>query len=109
MKHKQNMNLIMSMINTFSSSIYFYLLFRSSEIDEFNSEQIPITTESNISQIQEQLQRNNNINPIEINNYQQATSDESDNQSLKITIKFLNDTQKEISANLNDTISKVKQ
>jgi hypothetical protein len=97
------------MINTFSSSIYFYLLFRSSEIDEFNSEQIPITTESNISQIQEQLQRNNNINPIEINNYQQATSDESDNQSLKITIKFLNDTQKEISANLNDTISKVKQ
>jgi len=51
----------------------------------------------------------NNINSIETNNYQQTTSDEIENQSLRITIKFLNETQKEILANPNDTISKVKQ
>jgi len=34
---------------------------------------------------------------------------ESENQSLKIIIKFLNETQKEVLANPNDTISKVKQ
>jgi hypothetical protein len=72
-------------------------LFRSSEVDEFNSEQIP--TESNPSPIQEQPQ----------NNYQQTTSDERENQSLRITIKFLDETQKEILANPNDTIFNVKQ
>lgn len=107
MKHKQNMNRITSRINTLYFFL-FYLLFRSSDVDEFNSEQIPIITESNTSQIQEPLQCNN-INSIETNNYQQTTSDEIENQSLRIIIKFLNETQKEILANPNDTISKVKQ
>lgn len=43
------------------------------------------------------------------NNDQPITSDEQENQSIRITIKFLNDTRKEISANLNDTILKVKE
>lgn len=78
-------------------------LFRSSEVDEFNSEQIPIATESNNTQILEQQ-------PCDTtNNDQQTTSDDRDNQSLRIIIKFLNDTRKEISASPNDTISKVKE
>ncbi|CAF0771851.1 unnamed protein product [Adineta steineri] len=73
----------------------------SSEIDEFNSDQIPI--------VPELKQQSSNTNPIETNNHQQTTSDERENQSLKIIIKFLNDTRKEISANPNDTISTIKQ
>ena len=40
---------------------------------------------------------------------QPTTSDERENQSIQIIIKFLNDTRKEVSVNLNDTILKVKQ
>jgi hypothetical protein len=89
--------------------IYLFLswLFRSSETDEFNSEQIPIPAESNNTQVPEYQE--SNTNPIETNNHQQTTSDEGENQSFKIVIKFLNDTRKEISANPNDTISKIKQ
>ncbi len=82
---------------------YGIYLFRSSEVDEFNSEQIPTTAESNTAEILEQP-------PCDItNNDQQTTSNDQDNQSLRIIIKFLNDTRKEISANPNDTISKVKE
>lgn len=92
--------------NEYDQSIYHIylfisLLFRSSENEEFNSEQIPLATELNNIQISEQHQCSN-IN-------QQTTSDEGENPLLRITIKFLNDTRKEISANSNDTISKIKQ
>ncbi|CAF1127897.1 unnamed protein product [Adineta steineri] len=63
----------------------------SSEVDEFLSEQTPISTQSN---------------PINLN---ESTSIEGEDQSLRITIKFLNETQKSIIANSNDTIYKVKR
>ncbi|CAF0863277.1 unnamed protein product [Rotaria sordida] len=79
----------------------------SSDIDEFNSEQIPLVTESNTTEIQQS--QCSHTNSIEINHQQQTTSNEQETQSLRITIKFLNDTKKEIIANPNDTISKIKQ
>lgn len=83
----------MSMFNkwsfAFCNLIHF---FRSSEIDDFRSEQTPITPESNINPIQQSHQ-----------------SIEGEDQSLSLTIKFLNETQKIISANPNDTISKIKR
>ncbi|CAF3026343.1 unnamed protein product [Rotaria sp. Silwood2] len=79
----------------------------SSDVDEFNSEQIPLVTESNITQIQQSECRH--TNSVDTNNQQQTTSNEEESESLKIIIKFLNDTKKEILANSNDTISKIKQ
>jgi len=70
------------------------------------SEQIPISTESNVSPIQES-QSNNHINLNE--SISQSPSIEGEDQSLRITIKFLNETQKSIVANPNDTISKLKR
>jgi len=60
----------------------------SSEVEEFLPEQIPVSSES-IQQSHESI--------------------EEENQSLRIIIKFLNETQKIILANPNDTISKVKR
>jgi hypothetical protein len=70
------------------------------------SEQTPISTESNVSPIQES-QSNNNINLNE--SIAQSPSIDGEDQSLRITIKFLNETQKSIVANPNDTISKLKR
>ncbi|CAF1028994.1 unnamed protein product [Rotaria sordida] len=81
----------------------------SNENDELMNEQISISTESNTNQIQ-QYQSNNIINSNEI--ISQITTieeEEEEDQSLRITIKFLNDTQKSIIANPNDTISKIKR
>jgi hypothetical protein len=70
------------------------------------SEQTPISTESNVSPIQESPS-NNNINLNE--SISSSPSIEGEDQSLRITIKFLNETQKSIVANPNDTISKLKR
>jgi len=62
-----------------------------SEPEEFHCEQPTVTP------IQEQI-------PCE-----HLSSDDKDSESIQITIKFLNETRKDIVANPNDTISKVKQ
>ena len=77
--------------------------FSSSEIDEFNSESTPIINETRDPPILEPTEC------IPTNNDQPITSDEQENQPISIVIKFLNDTRKEISVNLNDTILKVKE
>jgi len=57
-------------------------------------EQNPISLESNINSPE---------------STSSSTSIEGEDQSLRITIKFLNETQKIILANPNDTISKIKR
>jgi multidrug efflux pump subunit AcrB len=44
-----------------------------------------------------------------ISNIDSISSSTEEDQSLRITIKFLNETQKIILANSNDTISKIKR
>ncbi|CAF2040968.1 unnamed protein product [Rotaria magnacalcarata] len=74
----------------------------SSENDEYMYEQTPTSVESNTSQTQE--------SPLDPNESEfQIATDEQEDQSLRITIKFLNETQKSILANANDTIFKVKR
>lgn len=80
-----------------------YRLFSSSEIDEFNGESTNLNTESETSP------RLAATESIPVINDPPTTSDEREDQSIQIIIKFLNDTRKEISANLNDTILKVKE
>ncbi|CAF3959384.1 unnamed protein product, partial [Rotaria magnacalcarata] len=73
----------------------------SSENDEYMYEPTPTSVESNTSQTQE--------SPLDPNESEfQIATDEQEDQSLRITIKFLNETQKSILANANDTIFKVK-
>ncbi|CAF4252848.1 unnamed protein product, partial [Rotaria magnacalcarata] len=74
----------------------------SSENDEYMYEPTPTSVESNTSQTQE--------SPLDPNESEfQIATDEQEDQSLRITIKFLNETQKSILANANDTIFKVKR
>ncbi|CAF0774741.1 unnamed protein product [Adineta ricciae] len=75
----------------------------SSEVDEFICEQTPVANRTS-------EQQTNDSNLVQVDTNQQTTSsNEQENQSLNIVIKFLDDTRKEITANPNDTISKIKQ
>lgn len=76
----------------------------SSENDEFVAEQVSSTVEPTNTQSQCRQ-----TNPTNIDDHQQSTSNENDDQTLRVIIKFLNETRKEILANPNDTISKLKQ
>ncbi|CAF3247457.1 unnamed protein product [Rotaria socialis] len=79
----------------------------SSENDEFNAEQIPLVPES--TSIQTEQSQCIQPDSVETIIDESTAVEENESPSLRIIIKFLNDTKKEILANPNDTISKLKQ
>ncbi|CAF3740348.1 unnamed protein product [Rotaria sp. Silwood1] len=94
---------------TILSSVNETIIEHESDIESNeNDEQTSISIESNTNQIQQNESNNNIINSNE--SISQITTNEGEeNQILRITIKFLNDTQKSIIANQNDTILKIKR
>lgn len=101
---KLSTNLISSATNRWfpSQHVFIALPFRLSEVDDTSVEQRTVPVDEDHTQ--RSAAKESCPSPS-----QPAGTDSIDDPSLRIVIKFLNDTQRIISAHSNDTISKIKQ